>query len=191
MSSKKLAITDGWNLFLDRDGVINVRIPGNYVSTWDDFTFIPGALEALALLDSLMGRILVVSNQQGIGKGVMTPGAVAAIHARMIEEVQRRGGRIDAVYVSPNLEEEFSFSRKPNIGMALKARKEFPEIRFPKSLIVGDSLSDMLFGRRIGMKTVFLSTHLPDIRKSHKLIDLAFPDLLSFAQYIHGIPVHS
>ena len=100
----------------------------------------------------------------------------------MITEVTAAGGRIDAAFFCPALESEKSFNRKPNIGMALQSRKRFPEIRFRQSVMVGDSLSDMIFGKRLGMKTVFLSADLPHIRKGYKTINFVFPDLRSFAQ---------
>ena len=132
----------------------------------------------------------MVSNQQGIGKGIMTSDELTDIHSRLIEDVKTQGGRIDAVYFSPHLAKVGAFIRKPNVGMGLKARKEFPSIHFRESVMVGDSLSDMLFGRRLGMKTVFLSENKSDLRKGHKLIDFAFPDLPTFTNSLTKAPQH-
>jgi len=184
MSLSSLQIDNGWTLFLDRDGVINDRIVDGYVTTWDEFNFLPGVLEAMKVFDNQFGRIVVVSNQQGIGKELMTQSDVLIVHEKLVEQVQKHGGRIDSIYFSPHLEKENNIMRKPNVGMALKARQNFPEIRFKQSVMVGDKLSDMRFGRRLGMKTVFLFENIRDLRKGHKLIDYNFPNLLSFATYL-------
>jgi histidinol-phosphate phosphatase family protein len=174
-------IGKGWSLFLDRDGVINKRIPDDYVMTPEQFDFIPGVLEAFPVFASHFGRIVVVSNQQGIGKGLMTEEMLHSIHRNMIDTIHKSGGRIDKVYYCPHLKESGSFMRKPNIGMGLSARKDFPDIHFSRSVMAGDSLSDMRFGKRLGMHTVFISSDLHEIRNNPGLIDQAFPDLCTFA----------
>ena len=99
----------------------------------------------------------------------------------MAEEIGKAGGRVDAVFYSPHLQSDRSFMRKPNIGMALKARRQFPEIRFGKSVMAGDSISDMIFGKRAGMKTVFISTDSKPAQLYPRQIDYVFPDLISLA----------
>ncbi|MCX6286359.1 MAG: HAD family hydrolase [Bacteroidetes bacterium] len=182
MSLKDLKIDKTWTLFLDRDGVINQRLVDDYVRIWEQFEFKPGVKEALKELSCIFGRIVVVSNQQGVGKGLMSESDLEEVHGRMISVVSTAGGRIDAVFFCPALEGEKSFNRKPNIGMALQSRKRFPEIRFRQSVMVGDSLSDMIFGKRVGMKTVFLSADLPHIRRGYQTINYVFTDLLSFSR---------
>jgi len=182
MNSGHLKIDKTWSLFLDRDGVINKRIVGGYVQSWDQFEFLPGVADALKLLSGKFAAILVVSNQQGVGKGLITDKDVKAIHARMVEEIGKTGGTIDKIYYCPSLEEDKSILRKPNIGMALKARKDYPAINFKRSVMVGDSISDMIFGRRLKMKTVFLSNDISVIRKGAELIDFVYDDLFSFAK---------
>ncbi|MCX6240904.1 MAG: HAD family hydrolase [Bacteroidetes bacterium] len=182
MNLKDLKIDKSWSLFLDRDGVINHRIIDGYVSHWEQFQFNHSVKEAMKELAGVFGRIVVVSNQQGIGKGLMSESQLETIHSRMVSEVEAAGGRIDAVFYCPALDSEKSFNRKPNIGMALQARKRFPEIRFRQSLMVGDSLTDMIFGKRVGMKTVFLSSDLPHIRRGHKTINYVFADLPAFSR---------
>jgi histidinol-phosphate phosphatase family protein len=167
-------IDSSWTLFLDRDGVINTRILGGYVQKWEQFEFLPGFLEALKILSPEFSRIIVVSNQQGIGKGLMTEEELEILH------------RIDRIYHSPHLEKEGSVKRKPNVGMALIARKEFPGINFKRSVMVGDSISDMIFGKRLKMVNVFLSEDISQARKSHHCIDFVFPDLISFAKAVSG-----
>jgi histidinol-phosphate phosphatase family protein len=181
MNLKHLMIDRSWTLFLDRDGVINHRIVDDYVKTWEQFEFLPGSLEAMPLFRQRFGRIIVVSNQQGVGKGLMSDNQVAAIHLQMAEEIRKAGGRVDAVFYSPHLQSDRSFMRKPNIGMALKARKQFPEIRFSKSVMAGDSISDMIFGKRAGMKTILISTDSKPAQLYPRQIDYVFPDLISLA----------
>lgn len=184
MSSGHLKIDQTWTLFLDRDGVINRRNLDGYIRSWNQFEFLPGVLDAMKLLAGRFGKIFVVSNQQGIGKGFMTDEDVTVIHSRMIREIENTGGFINKTYFCPFLETEKSIMRKPNVGMALKARKDFPRINFKRSIMVGDSLSDMIFGRKLKMKTVFLSSDIILIRAGADLIDFVFPDLISFANEI-------
>jgi D-glycero-D-manno-heptose 1,7-bisphosphate phosphatase len=182
MSLRDWNIDPSWALFLDRDGVINRRIEDGYVTRWDEFDFLPGVLEALKALSRAFGRIIIVSNQQGIGKGIMTGEDVERIHDSMIRQIEGARGRIDLVLYSPHLKEEGSPMRKPEIGMALEAKKKFPEIDFGRSVMAGDSGSDMLFGRNAGMKTVLISNDLRRVEQFPGLYDLVFPDLISFSK---------
>jgi histidinol-phosphate phosphatase family protein len=190
MNLNDLMIDIDWTLFLDRDGVINTRIIGGYVQKWEQFEFLPGVTEALKILSKKFYKIIVVSNQQGIGKGLMTEKELETLHQRMTAEIEQAGGRIDQVYHSPHLEKEKSVLRKPNVGMALMARKEFPEINFKRSMMVGDSISDMVFGKKLNMVTVFLSDDFDQARKNHSLIDFKFPDLFSFAENIDAMKIN-
>lgn len=146
-----------WTLFLDRDGVINVRDFNGYITKEEDFVFIDGVLEALKGFSEVFGRIVVVTNQQCIGKEIIPEDTLNQIHAKMISEIENAGGRIDKVYFAPQLASEISIYRKPNSGMADLAQADFPEIDFKKSIMVGDSISDLQFGKNKGMKTVFIS----------------------------------
>lgn len=156
MSLNNLNIDHSWTLFLDRDGVINKRIVDDYVKKWHEFEFLEGVLKAIEIFSSKFSRIVVVTNQQGIGKGLMTIEDLELIHRNMKYEVNYFKGKIDAVYFSPYLAKENHPSRKPSIGMALQAKREFPEIEFDKSIMAGDSASDIEFGKNAGMKTVFI-----------------------------------
>jgi len=152
----KIEIDSSWSLFLDRDGVINKRIVDDYVKSVDEFHFIEGSLAAIAELSKLFERIVVVTNQQGIGKGIMTERNLSDVHRYMLSEIEREGGKIDAVYFAPQLSSENSEMRKPNPGMALQAKQDFTEIDFSKSVLIGDSDSDVRFGQNLGMITVKL-----------------------------------
>ncbi|MCK9421685.1 MAG: HAD-IIIA family hydrolase [Bacteroidales bacterium] len=181
MTLYNLKIDRNWTLFLDRDGTINRRIVDTYAKEWTQFEFIPGVKDAMHAFSEIFGKIIVVTNQQGIGKGLMTEDDVNGIHQKMTLEIEQAGGHIDAIFFSPYLKSDHNFHRKPAVGMALQARKKFPEIRLNRSIMAGDSISDMIFGKRSGMKTVLLS-HDPALAKQHpKLVDFFFPDLISFA----------
>jgi len=140
-------------LFLDRDGVINRHRPDDYVKTWGEFEFLPGVLESLALFNKQFKHIFVVTNQRGVGKGVMSEETLLEIHRNMMAEIEKHGGRVDKIYYCIDINND-SPNRKPNIGMALQAKADFPDIDFSRSVMVGDSESDMEFGRRAGMKTI-------------------------------------
>ncbi len=148
-----------WTLFLDRDGVINHRIPGAYVRHWDEFEFLENVPQAIAEFSKIFGRIVVVTNQQGIGKGLMTAEELVTLHDKMYREVMAAGGSIDAVYFCPKLAVDNPMCRKPEAGMAYQAQRNFPEIDFKKSVMVGDSLSDMGFGSKVGMWNVLVETN--------------------------------
>lgn len=150
-------IDASWTLFLDRDGVINERIPDGYVRSTDEFVLLEGADRAIARASEVFGRIVVVTNQQGIGKGIMTERNLSEVHDYMNAMIAKSNGRIDGYYFAPQLAAENSPMRKPGTGMGLAAQKDFPEIDFQKSIIIGDSKSDMEFGRNLGMKTVFVT----------------------------------
>lgn len=143
-----------WTLFLDRDGVINKRIFGNYVTGKEAFEFLDRAKEAVALLSDYFELIIVVTNQQGIAKGIMTERNLKDIHTYMCEEIHLAGGKIDKCYFAPNLHGAEDDMRKPKPKMAELAKADFPKIDFHKSIMVGDTDTDIEFGRNLGMKTV-------------------------------------
>ncbi|MEZ4938602.1 MAG: HAD family hydrolase [Crocinitomicaceae bacterium] len=152
-------INSDWTLFLDRDGVINKKRDNDYVKSIEEFEFIEGVLESLKVFSELFGKVVVVTNQQGIGKGIMTESNLREVHGYMLEEVKKHGGRIDQIYFAPHLASENSNDRKPGTGMGLKAQIDFPEIDFEKSLLIGDSESDIEFGTKLGMKTIMLKNN--------------------------------
>lgn len=148
-----------WTLFLDRDGVINEKIDNDYVKRPEDFKFIEGVLESLVCFKNSFNRIVIVTNQQGIGKKTMTVCNLEEVHSYMLKTAEEFGAPIDKVYFAPQLASENSIDRKPGIGMGLKAKQDFPEIDFKKSLLIGDSESDIEFGMNLGMKTIMLKNN--------------------------------
>ncbi len=154
-----LTIDPSWTLFLDRDGVINRRLPGAYVRHWGEWEWEYRVLNTLPLLTDFFSRTLVVTNQQGIGKGLMTEEDLDLIHQRLLAEVEAVGGQIDKIYHCPDLASKPDHGRKPRRAMADQARADFPAIDFERSIMVGDSRSDLLFGKKLGMYTVLIESN--------------------------------
>ena len=181
MTLKDLNIDNTWTLFLDRDGVINKRIIGGYVTGWDEFEFLPGVKESVSALSNLFGWVFIVTNQQGIGKGIMCEKDLLLLHERLEEEIAKTNGRIDKIYFSPHLEKEKNQLRKPSPGMGLLAKIDFPEIVFKRAIMVGDSVSDMQFGKRLGMNTVFIGKVEDSSYIDESLYDYHFESLSDFS----------
>ena len=174
-------IDKDWTLFIDRDGVINHEKKGDYIRTWSEFIFYDGAKEAFALLNKHFGNILVVSNQRGVGKGLMTEADLLDIHQRMLSEIEKTGAKIDGIYFCTSTDSSHP-NRKPNPGIAFKARNQFPGVNLEKAIMVGNKPSDMQFGRNAGIYTVFIRTTNPDQTLPHPDIDSSFDSLDSFAK---------
>ncbi|MCL3853402.1 HAD family hydrolase [Parabacteroides sp. GYB001] len=170
-------------LFLDRDGVINKQRPHDYVKSPDEFIFIEGTLEALRLLSPLFDHIVIVTNQRGVGKGVMNMETLEEIHASMLATIALHGGRIDNIYVCTATSDSHK-SRKPNIGMALQAKQDFPDIDFSRSIMVGDSFSDMEFARRACIPRFLIGEKYDQSKDTFKTQYNWFPDLLTFAKQL-------
>ncbi len=143
-------------VFLDRDGVIN-RDRRDYVRSWEEFEFLPGALDAFRLLATGPHRIIVVSNQSAIGRGLVSREAVDEIHARMIEAVRTGGGRIDAVYYCPHRPEDDCSCRKPRPGLLLRAARDL-DLDLEGSWLIGDDLRDLESAVAAGVRPVLVRT---------------------------------
>lgn len=179
-TAKNLKINSDWTLFLDRDGVINKRLIGDYVKTIDEFEFLPGVPEAIAKFNQQFARVLVVTNQQGIGKGLMSHEDLDNIHDHMQQKLADFDARIDKFYYCSMLASDKNNCRKPNPAMGLWAKKDFPEIDFSKSIMVGDSISDLEFGHSLGMTTVFISGE----KKENIFTDFRTTTLAGFASLV-------
>lgn len=174
------SIDISWTLFLDRDGVINVELDNDYIRSVDAFVFYPNIKEAIAKLSSVFGKIIIVTNQRGVGRGLMTESALHQIHTHMLYEIKSGGGDIHAIYFAPDVDKN-ALNRKPNIGMALQAKSDFPTIDFNKSVMVGNNISDMEFGKSAGMKTVFVKTTNKN-QQQDGCIDIMCNSLFEFSQ---------
>lgn len=168
-----------WALFLDRDGVLNVEKTGGYILSWEEFVFLPGVLEAMAILSGVFGPIVVVTNQRGVGRGLMSAEDLEEIHQRMRAAITAHGGRIDAIYACTDAD-PLSPCRKPNPGLAYRALEDFPQLEWQRCVMVGNSDSDMEFGRGLGMYTVWIATKQPAPSRAG-MADEVFPSLLEWA----------
>lgn len=172
-------------MFIDRDGVVNKEKKDDYIHHWNEFIFYPKAKEAFRIFNPIFGHIIMVTNQRGIARGMTRFEDVQEIHEKMTKEIVTAGGRIDRIYFCPDLEGP---SRKPNPGMGLQAMKDFPEIDLAKSVMIGNSQSDMEFGRNLEVKyNIFLHTTGKKVDNPEKLIDWEFSNLLEAAQTLSHI----
>ena len=171
-------LENNWTLFLDRDGVINVKKEDDYIKNWEEFVFIEGVLESLAFLAKKFKTIIIVTNQRGVGKGLMTENDLIFLHEQMMNTIIKNSGRIDKIYYCTAISDN-SENRKPNVGMAMKAKFDFPEIDFRKSIMLGDSMSDMVFGSRLNMKSFLIGP-----QKNNETQFRGFDSLLEFCSEI-------
>tara|TARA_B100000902_G_scaffold33841_1_gene40648 strand:- start:8573 stop:9073 length:501 start_codon:yes stop_codon:yes gene_type:complete len=146
-------------LFLDRDGVINYKIDGGYVSSIEEFIFIPDFLAVISKLNLMFKRIIIVTNQQGIGKKLMTDLDLDNIHRFMLNKIKEVNGRIDKIYYCPHLILDDCDCRKPKSGMILNALQDFTDINISSSYLVGDSESDIDAAQKEGVKSVKVNSH--------------------------------
>ncbi|SEA54227.1 D-glycero-D-manno-heptose 1,7-bisphosphate phosphatase/D-glycero-alpha-D-manno-heptose 1-phosphate guanylyltransferase [Arachidicoccus rhizosphaerae] len=185
-SGLPLKIDKSWTLFLDRDGVINEDHVGWYTLSIDEFRLYEGAKEAMVQFARQFGRIVICTNQRCIGRGLLTEQGLADIHAYLMKLIGPDGGRIDHFYYAKELSDTDPL-RKPNPGMALQAKKDFPEIDFSKSVMVGNNPSDMEFAMNAAIRhKVFLNTTIdePPMKDGEPISDFNYPSLKAFADHI-------
>ena len=180
MDPKSWNIDKTWTLFLDRDGVVNDRIMGGYVTKHEEFIPLPGSIESIARLSEMFGLVFVVTNQQGIAKGLMTESNLQEIHRSLMENVKQMGGRLAQCYYAPGMAGPENQLRKPKPGMALLAQRQHKMVEFSRSVMVGDSDSDIVFGKNLGMKTVRIRTVEPIKVEA----DITLESLTEFYNYL-------
>ena len=168
-------------VFLDRDGVLNQKMPeGHYVASWTDFHVLPGVSEAIAKLNRAGLRVVVVSNQRGIALGLYTAADVETIHAAFQRLLIAKHAHIDAFFVCPHDYDQCN-CRKPMSGLFEQAVARFPSITFATSVMIGDSIVDMEFGRRLGITTILIDSnpedHNPANQSAQHSADYRFPSL--------------
>ena len=140
-------------VFLDRDGIINRQAPEHdYIKSWQEFSFLSGVPEAVRKLNEAGYLVLIVTNQRGVARGMMTMDAVSDIHEKMCRELAKTEAYVDGIYVCPH-ENGTCTCRKPEIGLFLQAEQEF-EIDKSQSWMVGDGDSDVEAGQRYGVRTI-------------------------------------
>ncbi len=152
-------------VFLDRDGVINRRIPGDYVRHPDEFVLLEGVAEAIRLFRESFDFILIATNQQGIGKGRMTIANLDHVHNYMTLLLEQQGATIDHIYFCPDLAHQQPNCRKPHPAMAFQAQKDYPELNLQQSWMAGDSLSDLQFAWNAGMQPAMIATNPEETEK--------------------------
>lgn len=178
-------IDKDWTLFLDRNGTINERKIGS-VKSWHEFIFIKDIPQTIATLNKYFGRIIIVSNQQEIGKELFTHEELKNIHAKMLEVFDYYDAYIDEIYYESSLAVFDSYNRKPNPGMAMSAKKDYPDIDFKKSVMIGDQLIDIKFGHQLGMKTIWIENEWEsgDREQILDICDTFFGSLKEFSRYL-------
>lgn len=140
-------------LFLDRDGVINVRNFHGYITSPDHFVFCEHAIEGLRLLSSLFERMIIVTNQQCVGKKILSKSNLDELHRYMLKMLETNNIKIHAIFVAENLKGADNDRRKPSPIMGYEAKNQFPGIDFSCSWMIGDTDSDIKFGTNLGMQT--------------------------------------
>ncbi len=144
-------------LFLDRDGVI-IENRDNYVRAWEDVAFIPGALAALTQIRNSPYKIVIVTNQSAIGRGIITRQTAEEINTRVVQEIEAAGGRVDAVFMCPHTPDEHCSCRKPQPGLLLQAAEAL-SLDLSRSILIGDAVSDIQAGQAAGLlHTVLVCT---------------------------------
>ena len=175
------------NIFLDRDGVIN-KYPGDrlYVTSLRKFRFLPRAKQAIALLSKAGCKIFVASNQAGVGKGIYAQRTLEAITSKMVEDIQRAGGKITKVYYCTHRKEAGCSCRKPKSGLLKMAEREF-KIKLREAYFVGDTIRDVLTAHAAGCKSILVLTgkeKLANQKNWESKPDFVFKDLLEAAKFL-------
>ena len=142
-------------IFLDRDGVINDRIAGGFVVSWNEFRFLPGVSQALRELSRLHLPMIVVSNQAGVRRRLIRPSALKDLTERFVKSLARQGTRIDAVYYCPHAPDEGCRCRKPRPGLLLQAARDW-RLDLGRSVLVGDSARDLGAALAAGCRSLLL-----------------------------------
>lgn len=145
-------------IFLDRDGVINERVVGGYVTNWSEFQFLSGVVPVLRELGRFRLPLIVVSNQAGVGKGLMSRGALDRITERFVAHLARTGAPIAAVYYCPHGPDAGCRCRKPLPGLLLRAARDW-RVHLGRSILIGDSPSDVEAAQAAGCQSILLDPH--------------------------------
>ena len=146
-------------VFLDRDGVLNRKAPeGSYIATLDQFELLPGALEAVAEFGRAGYLVIVVTNQRGVARGLVTLADLECIHDRLRARTLEAGGQIDHIYICPHDYSDNCECRKPHPGMILQAARDYC-LELADSWVIGDSASDIEAGQRAGCRTICVGTN--------------------------------
>lgn len=178
-------------VLLDRDGVINRRIRNGYVLTWRQFAFLPGALDALRIFRNAGYVPLIVSNQAGVGKGLMTRSTLDQITRRFTRRIEAVGGCVGKVYYCTHRRERRCVCRKPRAGLIFAAQRDF-HFDFAETYLVGDSANDLIAAARAGCAAVLVSGNAASQVNEWPVPPKAvLPDLKAAAEFILSHPLGS
>ncbi|KJS31165.1 MAG: hypothetical protein VR64_12640 [Desulfatitalea sp. BRH_c12] len=175
-------------IFLDRDGTIN-RDSASYIKNWNEFEFLPGSLEALALLSRHGCALILITNQSSVGRGMVPPTVLEHTHRSMCTAVEAAGGHFLDIFVCPHRPEEACACRKPKPGLILQAQRRY-NIDLANSVMIGDSARDILCGQQAGCATTILVrtgnglSAEQTLAGQNALPDLVTTDLLEAARII-------
>ncbi len=159
-------------IFIDRDGVVNRRLVGDYVKRWEEFVFLPGIFDVLPEIHARGFLAILITNQRGIARGLMTEDDLAAIHSAMQGELMDRSGhQFDAIYYCPHDRDAGCNCRKPQPGMLLNAAADL-SIDLSRSWMIGDSESDVEAGIAAGCRTVRVGVPETDTKAEFLAEDL-------------------
>lgn len=173
---KNLLKSGDWTLFLDRDGVINRRKMDGYIMHPGEFQFLDGVEGAILKFRQYVARIIVVTNQRGIARGLMSEKDLQAVHKKMADLLNESQTSVDAIFYCPHDRDTGCSCRKPGTGMPLQAQNQFPEIDFKRSIMIGDTATDMQMGRSLGMQCI----HIGPESVEANLYDLHLENLADF-----------
>lgn len=171
-------------LFLDRDGVINVERSDDYVKNISEFIFTDGSLQAIAKLTKKFDHIFIITNQRGVGRNIMTYSDLQQVHSFMLSEIAKAGGSITQIYFCTDMDSA-SINRKPNVGMAFQVQRDFPDVNFSESIMIGNSKSDIDFGNKLGMYTILVGGKYKADHKIYEDIDAFYENLYKFAENLN------
>lgn len=183
-------------LFLDRDGVI-IENRQDYVRSWSDVSIYHQALKALEKISPTKFKIILITNQSAIGRGFISQETALSINARLLLEIQNSGGRIDDIFMCPHTPQDLCNCRKPEPGLILEASLKHA-IDLPKSVLIGDALSDIIAGQQAGIKdnilvrtgrgsvqaSLLLASQIPEFRifdTLYKALEATFPVFFEMA----------
>lgn len=158
-------------VLLDRDGVLNAKMPrAQYVRSWDEWQWLPGAKESLSLLNESGYRVIIISNQAGIARQAMSEAALDGIHQQMVTEARQAGGDITAIYYCPHGWDAGCDCRKPKPGLLFQAQKEFC-LDLSQTIFIGDDDRDRQAAVSAGCPFVLVEETIPIFHVIHKLLN--------------------
>jgi D-glycero-D-manno-heptose 1,7-bisphosphate phosphatase len=180
-------VASGQTVFLDRDGVINRDSP-DYITSWDQFVFLPGSLDAISRMTQADMTVMVITNQSAVGRGMLDIATLEAMHRRLRQAVDARGGRIDAIFYCPHHPDDGCTCRKPKPGLILQAQRQY-RLDLPAATMIGDSARDVECGIRAGCgRTILVQSGLHDARPQLKAQamppDWVAPDLAAAVDWL-------